>query len=178
MIDFIVAKALAKMQHDRYSSAGQLADDLRECRTQIKPVPGLSSSFAAAKQPAFSTVDVEAATQLMEQSWQMTRQADAEHATIDITATLGLSKIFDSAAATQRLAVQTGAADEPQDGAKTQMAQVAETGVYGTVVSGPFSRQIAPSFGIRSQAWSRRDWLMFFTSVGVATLLAALIVLH
>ena len=43
-------------------------------------------------------------------------------------------------------------------------------------MSGTFSRQIAPSFGIRKKAWSRRDKLIFFISAGVAAVLAVMIV--
>jgi serine/threonine-protein kinase len=171
MLDFIVAKALAKPLHDRYANAQQLADDLRACRTQIKTVTQ-SAPLAAAQPSAFAKIDVDAATQALAQSYPHTRQSDAEQATIDITATLGVSKVFDSAEATQRLAAQTGVALQ----AKTQKLQLVEPGVTGVVVSGAFSGQIAPSFAHRKTAWSKRDRLTFGVSVGAAAVGAVLII--
>ena len=127
MMDFIVAKMLAKAPDERYSSARQLADDLRECRTQIKSLSRLSSASAAATRPAYSKIDVDAATQLLARSYPHSRQSDAAPETIDITATLGLSKAFDSAEATQRLAVQTGVADDSLRHATTQELHLAAT---------------------------------------------------
>jgi serine/threonine protein kinase len=177
MLDFIVAKALAKAPDERYSNAKQLADDLRECRTQIKTVSRQSSAFAAVKQPAFSKIDTEAATQLLAHSYPQTRQNDSAQEMIDLTATLGLSKVFDSAEATRKLAVQTGVADGSWDCAKTQKVQEAATSVHGALIGGTLSHQIAPSFGIRNEGWSTRDRLIFSVGVGVATVLAAAIVL-
>jgi serine/threonine-protein kinase len=178
MLDFIVAKALAKAPDERYSDAQQLADDLRECRTQIKTASRLSPAFAAVKQPPFSKIDTEAATQLLAHSYPQTRQNDNAHEMIDLTATtLGLSKVFDSAEATRKLAVQTGVAGGSWDYAKTQKVQVAATNVHGAVIGGTHSHQVSPSFGNRHDGWSTRDKLIFAVGVGVATVLAAAIVL-
>jgi serine/threonine-protein kinase len=177
MLDFIVAKALAKAPDKRYSNAKQLADDLRECRTQIKTVSRRAPAFAAIKQAAFAKIDSAAATQLLAHSYPQTRQDDSAHELIDLTATLGLSKVFDSAEATRKLAVQTGVAGGPWDYAKTQKVQLAATGVRGAVIGGTLSHQIAPNFGIRKEGWSRRDKLIFSAGVGVAAVLAAAIVL-
>ncbi len=177
MLDFIVAKALAKAMDERYPNAKQLADDLRECRTQIKDVSGQTSTSAVVKQPVLSKIDVDAATQLLAQSYPQTRRNDAEQATIDVTATLGLSRVFDSTEATQRLAVQTGVAEGSRDHARTQNAQAAATSVRGAIIGGTFSQQSAPSFTVRSAGWSRRDKLTFSISVGVATILATVIIM-
>ena len=48
MLDFIVAKALGKDLDERYPNAQQLADDLRECRAQIKAAPARSPAVVAA----------------------------------------------------------------------------------------------------------------------------------
>lgn len=177
MLDFIVAKALAKAPEERYSNAKQLADDLRECRAQIRTASSPSSASAAVSQPAFSKIDVEAATQLLAHSYPQTRQNDSANEIIDLTATPGLSKVFDSAEATRKLAVQTGVADGSWGYVTTQKMQVAATSVHGAVIGGTLSHQIAPSFGVRNEGWSMRDKAIFAVGVGVATVLAAAIVL-
>lgn len=176
MLDFIVAKTLVKALDERYSNARQLADDLRECRTQIKAASKPPTALGEAQQPAHAKIDVDGATVLLAQSYPHTRQSDAGHDTIDVTATLGLSKVFDSTEATQRLAVQTGVAGRSQDRANTQNAPAAATTVRGAIIDGTLSQHVAPSFGVRKAVWSQRDKLIFSISVGVATVLAAAIV--
>jgi eukaryotic-like serine/threonine-protein kinase len=177
MLDFIVAKALAKRLDERYSDARQLAGDLRDCRTQFNAASGRSSALAVVKQPALSTIDVEAATRLLANPYPNTRQSDAAHETIDLTATLGVSKVFDSAEATMRLALQTGVADGSPDYIKTQKLQMDATSVHGAVIGDTLSHQIDPSFGIRDVGWSRRDKLIFSLGVGITTVVAAALVL-
>jgi serine/threonine-protein kinase len=176
MIDFIVAKALAKTLTERYANAQQLADDLRECQAQFAVASGATTTGLQAIQPAFSKVDIEAATLAFAQSYPHSRLEDVgQETTIDITATLGVSKVFDSAAATQRLAVQVGAAAGVAAGEKTELT-LAPTTVHGSVVGGTFSRQSAPSFATRNASWSARDKMIYFSSVGVAAILGAAII--
>jgi serine/threonine-protein kinase len=177
MMDFIVAKMLAKTPDERYAKAQQLADDLRHCGVQIKSQSRLPLEPGAVRRPAYSKIDVNAATHLLTHSYPHSRQSDAVTETIDITTTLGLSKAFDSAQATHRLAVRTGIADDTSPNEKTQELQMAATNVRGDVLSGTFSRQIAPSFGSRKKGWSRRDKLIFLASTGIATVIGAMIVL-
>jgi serine/threonine-protein kinase len=176
MLDFIVAKALAKRLDERYSDARQLASDLRDCRTQFNAASGRSSALAVMKQPALSRIDIEAATQLLTNPYPQTRQSDAAHETIDLTATLSVSKVFDSAEATMRLALHTGVADGSPDYIKTQKLQTDATRVHGAVIGDTLSHQIDPSFGIRDTGWNRRDKLIFSLGVGVATVAAAALV--
>jgi len=177
MLDFIVAKALAKQLDERYSDAKQLASDLRDCRTQFNAASGRSLALAVVKEPALSKIDIEAATQLLANPYPHTRQSDVAQETIDLTAALGVSKVFDSSEATMRLALQTGAAYESPDYIKTQKLQMDATSVHGAVIGDTLSHQIAPSFGIRNAGWSRRDKLIFSLGVGVATVVAAALVL-
>jgi hypothetical protein len=114
---------------------------------------------------------------LLANSYPQTRQNDSAHEMIDLTATLGLSKVFDSAEATRKLAVQTGVVDGSGDRARTQIVQVAATSVHGAVIGGTLSHQIAPSFGIRNEGWNTRDKWIFSVAVSVASVLAAAIVL-
>ena len=76
-----------------------------------------------------------------------------------------------------RLALQTGVADESQDYTKTLKLQRDATRVYGAVIGDTRSHQIDPSFGIRDAGWSRRDTLIFSLGVGIATVVAAALVL-
>jgi serine/threonine-protein kinase len=177
MLDFIVAKALAKRLDERYSDARQLASDLRDCRTQFNAASGRLSALAVVKQSALSKIDTEAATQLLAHPYPNTRQNDAARETIDLTATLAVSKVFDSAEATMRLALRTGVADGSPDYIKTQKLQMDATSVHGSVIGDTLSHQIDPSFGIRNAGWSRRDKQIFFLGVGVATVVAAALVL-
>ena len=179
MLDFIVAKALAKTPDERYPNAKQLADDLRECRAQIRSAPKRSPIFAAATQPAFSKLDAEAASHLLAHAWPNTRQDDSENEIIDLSATLGFSKVFDSAAATRRLAVQTGIADDKSwNYVTTQKLREAATNVHGSIIGGTLSQQTPPSFGIADKGWSTRDKWIFLIGVCAAAVVAAVIVSH
>jgi serine/threonine protein kinase len=178
MLDFIVAKALAKDLDERYPSAKQLADDLRECRAQIKAAPGRSAAPAAATQPVFSKLDTEAAAHLLAHAYPQTRQDDSSNEIIDLSATLGFSKVFDSAAATRRLAVQTGVADKSWDYITTQNLHAAATNVHGSIVGGTLSHHTPPSFGTADKGWSARDKWTFLIGVCAAAVVAALIVSH
>jgi len=178
MLDFIVAKALAKALNERYSSAKQLAGDLRECRAQIETAPGRPPEPAAAMQPAFSKLDMEAATQLLADSYPQTRLEDGTNEIIDLSATLGFSKVFDSAAAATRLAAQTGVADKSWDYKTTQRLREAATNVHGSIVGGSLSHQVPPSFGGAAKGWSTRDKWTFLIGICAAAVVAAVIVSH
>jgi serine/threonine-protein kinase len=172
MLDFIVAKALAKAPDERYANARELAADLRECASRLDPA-AQTTAPPSAMQPAPARIDTNAATQLMAGTFPHAREGDESPAVIDITATLGLSKAFDSAAATARLAVQTGvtgAATSPN------VQPDAATTVRGTVMDATLSQQKIPRFD-RIEAWGSRDKLVFWAGVGVATLVGAAIVL-
>jgi serine/threonine-protein kinase len=178
MLDFITAKALAKTAQARYTSAKQLAADLQNCKSQIRSAPAHATVSSTAERPAFGKIDAEAATRLLAQSYPHSRLDDGESAAFEIAATQGLSKAFDSSAATLRLAVQTGETADTEGIVKTQKVQTAEvTNVRGAVVGGTLSQQIAPSFGPRHDGWGPRDKWIFSISVTAALLLAAVIAL-
>ena len=104
MLNFIVAKALAKGVDDRYQSAKELADDLRACHNglpqSVSPVaPGKSS---------LSLTDETAIVPRVENSDELARAP-----------TLGLSTAFDSFGATMRLAALTATSEEVESLSKT-----------------------------------------------------------
>jgi serine/threonine protein kinase len=112
MLDYIVAKSLAKSVDERYQSAEDFAADLRECAKTIDP--GLEAT-----NPRFTTIDLSATLSSTrtnrssvsppERPTQLPVKDPATDpgAALDNPPTRGLSRDFDSSEATQRLLVQT-----------------------------------------------------------------------
>ncbi len=145
MLDFVVAKMLAKPLEERYQDARELAKDLRECeRSMAAPgpatLPGRPSGLASGAQPEMVRTD--ANNMLLAQTVNRTRLQDAspEKTATDAVPPLarGVSNSFDSNEATQRLAVLTGAASLPQTA----------TQAVGAVPHAPRG------------GWRRRDWIL------------------
>jgi len=145
MLDFVVAKMLAKPLEERYQDARDLAKDLRECeRSMAAPgtasLAGRPSGLASGAQPEMVRTD--ASNVLLAQTVNRTRQQDAnpDRSGTDAVPPLarGVSNSFDSNEATQRLAVLTGAATLPQTA----------TQAVGAVPHAPRG------------GWRRRDWLL------------------
>jgi tRNA A-37 threonylcarbamoyl transferase component Bud32 len=108
MLNFIVAKALAKKLDDRYQNARDIVDDLRACRDSL-PRNGV---LAAAKPVAAAGIKP-AETVLT------TGTAVGEEEEEAPVTALRLSGAFDSLAATLRLAALTNADEEVEDLART-----------------------------------------------------------
>ncbi|HMA88979.1 MAG TPA: serine/threonine-protein kinase [Burkholderiales bacterium] len=160
LLDYIVAKMLAKSLDERYQSAGELAQDLHECERQLAARGGVAP---APQRPmtAFSTgsqaviVGEEARARMLERTFDRTRLADADAETLGEVPARGMSRNFDSAEATQHLAALTGLQNEPGTGEQTLTAT-----------------QMLRSAPTRERrAWRRRDWLL----VGAAGVLGALL---
>jgi hypothetical protein len=154
MLDYIIAKVLAKAPEARYQSAADLANDLRECRLQMEggtaaslsataPIPIMPALAAAAQKPS---------------------ALPAPDATEDPAAlpppTKGISRAFDSHEATSRL-----------------MRQISADGTEEFVVS-PFSTSALRS-GRRSteHPWGPRENAIFAATVIAAMFIATAIVL-
>ncbi|MDX8398651.1 MAG: serine/threonine-protein kinase [Gallionellaceae bacterium] len=103
MLNFIVAKALAKNLDDRYQNARDLANDLRDCRENLPR----ASDFSANLKPA-ATVFADAAVARVEEGEESKP-----------VPTLGLSTAFDSFEATMRLAAMTASSEEVEELSKT-----------------------------------------------------------
>jgi serine/threonine-protein kinase len=106
MLNFIVAKALAKKIDERYQDANEFASDLRACRDSLPhDTPAAAPIFRPQPRPTLETA--------LPASSGM---ADEENMPV---AALGLSGAFDSLAATLRLAALTNDAAEVEELSKT-----------------------------------------------------------
>ncbi len=105
MLNFIVAKALAKKLDDRYQSARELADDLRTCCDSLPRDVGEGAKMPSS--PAVKPAEGPAAGPSLTEEDAMPVSA------------LGLSGAFDSLAATMRLAALTNDEKEVEELART-----------------------------------------------------------
>jgi serine/threonine-protein kinase len=141
MLDFIVAKMLAKPLEERYQDARDVARDLRECeRSLAAPVVATQPlrPVGLARGPQPELVDTRAKTGVLAQTINRTREQDNAPEQPAGPGALGVSHSFDSVEATQRLAALTGAATMPQTA----------TQAIGAIPRPPRS------------GWRRRDWLL------------------
>ena len=168
MLDFIVAKAIAKAPGDRYGNTRELASDLRDCqrRLQVAEAPPPVTATTTSKR-AIASFSPEAADMLA-QTAPSTRREDGEIVTLQSQPpAIGLSKAFDSLDATMRLAIQTGAVTDPGPGSVTPVT----TGKAGATTPGTGGYRVSAASG-----WSKEDRIIFASGVAGATLVGALIV--
>lgn len=106
MVNFIVAKALAKGVDDRYRNAKDFSADLRACRDTLprsgQPV-NISKSFAGREKKLPDAIEISGPVGVEEGGESVK----------------GLSKDFDSAAATMRLAALTASSEDVDELSKT-----------------------------------------------------------
>lgn len=109
MLNFIVAKALAKKLEDRYQNAQELAVDLRACRDSL-PRSGLTTDLSktppSGERKSPYAIDI-------------TGRRDTGEEEAMSTSLAGLSKSFDSTAATMKLAALTANKEVVEELAKT-----------------------------------------------------------
>jgi serine/threonine protein kinase len=109
MVNFIVAKALAKGVEDRYQNAKDFAADLRTCRDTMPRSTlkeDLSIPPAASKNKLPDTVEI-------------TAKGDGDTERIKTESNVRLSKAFDSSVATMRLAALTASSEDVDELSKT-----------------------------------------------------------
>jgi len=152
MLDFIVAKALAKTPDDRYQDAAEFSRDLRSA----KAAPA-GAGPAIARAPAQPVLDTEAA-QALARSMPGERRADGQGPVIDTAPTLGLSKAFNSLDATMKLAAQTGMIDALKDSS----LEPSPSAIVAEMRRGP--------------GWTAKDKVIFLASVAGATAVGAFII--
>lgn len=102
MLNFIVAKALAKDLEHRYQNAKDFANDLRACRDTVP------RSNSTTSEPAKSLGASDASSTVLD--------GDEESKPV---VTMGLSPSFDSAGATMRLAAMTASKEDVDELSKT-----------------------------------------------------------
>ena len=174
-VDLIVAKALAKAPGDRYSSARELAQDLRACRRQLD-TPAPAASFEFFKSPA--RVDAHAATPLLAQSYPEERRSDREQSLAQEGRSLALATAFDSLSATARLALHTGVAADFDDLMRKQPHSAVDTlPGYGALAGERSPSRLRATSTGNALRWRTRDKLLFGASVVVALAIAAWIVI-
>jgi serine/threonine-protein kinase len=105
MLDYIIAKVLAKAPEARYQSAADLANDLRECRLQMEG----SQHGAAAISSFTSPIALAPAVVVASSEQSAPPGAESTEDAAQPTPTRGISRAFDSHEATARLMRQIGA---------------------------------------------------------------------
>ena len=160
MLDYIIAKVLAKSPEARYQSAADFANDLRECKAQIETgQPGLGAGLLTTKPipvvPLAAAQPVPAMPSVQEVS------GDAAPA---LSPTKGISRAFDSQEATQRL-----------------MRQISSDGTTEFVSTRTMSAtSISRDRALRAggeRPWGHRENVIFAATVVVALVIATAIVL-
>ena len=157
MLDFVVAKMLAKPLDERYQDARELAKDLRECERGLSApgigtLPGRPTGLASGPHPEMMNTQSKAV--VLAQTVNRTRSRDQALEDSVSPVAVGVSHSFDSNEATQRLAALTGA---------TGSAQASTQGLSG--------EPHAPRRG-----WRRRDWLLMGGAALAGVLVATAIV--
>jgi eukaryotic-like serine/threonine-protein kinase len=169
MLDYILAKALAKSVDERYQSAGDFAADLRECRKTLEPPmeasnPRLTTSGSnpSLNQSVTQTMVLERSPQPVKAPVKAQPEPVAAAAAEPVP-TRGLSRAFDSTEATQRLLAQ---GFEPQNEAGPQQ---------NSDSTGPVPLPASRSRRT-SRAWGERENKILAATVMVALAVAAWIV--
>ncbi len=157
MLDFVVAKMLAKPLDERYQDARELAKDLRECERGLSApgigtLPGRPTDLASRPHPEMMNTQSKAV--VLAQTVNRTRSRDQALEDSVAPVAVGVSHSFDSNEATQRLAALTDAAGS---------AQSSTQGLSGV--------PHAPRRG-----WRRRDWLLMGGAAVAGVLVATAIV--
>lgn len=107
MLNFIVAKALAKDLDSRYQNARDLANDLRACRDALPRPTSAAVTDSSSQKPSSANLEVAGA---------LSNDAGEEHNQVSA---LGLSTSFDSMEATMRLASMTASEEDVEELSKT-----------------------------------------------------------
>ncbi len=157
ILDYIVARMLAKSTEDRYQSASEAARDLRECERQLGLGVGPPRALdlppgALSAGSEVILLDTIAKTLVLSQSADRTRRGDDEPEQGTELPQSPVSRTLDSAEGTRQLEKLTGL---PVESAQETAVQL------------PGLRRPVPGRNPEGRGWRRRDWLL----VGGATLL-------
>src|SRR6195256_184102 len=157
MLDYIIAKVLAKAPEARYQSAADFANDLRECRLQmVTGQPGASPALLSTR-PPIPVAPQSAAAPVSQNSGG---GSDEEDAPVP-SPTKGISRAFDSQEATQRLLRPFGA-DAMTEFVSTK--SIPATSIWR-------DRALRPG----DRPWGQRENVIFAATVVVALVIATAI---
>ncbi len=153
MVNFIVAKALTKGLDDRYQNAKDFAIDLRTCLDSLlragQRIDALPSIVAEKRMPG---------------AMDIARRIDSHEEAVSSASTIRLSSLFDSAAATMRLAALTATSEDVDELSKTlNIARPSEEAIARAVPTIKASRVPMRQVGAESS---------FRSSVGKFALIA------
>ncbi len=179
MLDFIVAKTLAKNPDERYADARALAADLRDCARRL---PGESATAAGVSTPLpGGKLDPIALGDAREDTLGATMPMAAEDSEAPAVVgprapTLGISREFDSLQATQRLAVRFGV--ENDEGQPPQEGKAVDEVAQNAAQTRPMSQyRVVSGLASVREPWTRREIAIFSAGVSIAVLIAAFIAL-
>ncbi len=175
MLDLIIAKALAKSEDERYATIAEFAADLRACRQQPT---GAATTPPQVAMPRMSAAPVGALTDTLPATRAEDRSSTSPGDTLpsDAMPARGLSKEFDSMAATMRLAVKTGAVTNPD--AFAESLGVSRHSIDAAIMDAEVDHDHNWSATTVAHAppWSTRDRNIFMGAVAGSTVLGAIIV--
>lgn len=136
MLNFIVAKALAKGLEDRYQNAKDFATDLRACRSTL---PRSSQQIDVSQPPA-------GGEKKLPDAIAITGSKEAGDEEAKPAPTAGLSQAFDSADATMRLAALTATSEDVDELSKTfKMARPSAEAINQAAQAAKIPRPASPS---------------------------------
>ncbi len=156
MLDFVVAKMLAKPLEERYQSAADVARDLRECERILQDAAGQTTERAPGSTRFY--LDSDAQSMVLNQTIERSRSSDEQEPVNEPSPAKGVARAFDSLEATQRLAVMTGLAEGPVENFVDTVAI-----------------ETAQRTAERRRGWTGRDSAVVLGGV-IAGLIAALII--
>ena len=174
MLDLIIAKALAKTEDERYATIAEFATDLRACRQQPA---GTTTTPLQIAMPRMAMAPV-ALTDTLPATRAEDRSSTTPGDTLPNEAmpARGLSKEFDSMAATMRLAVKTGVITNPD--AFAESLGVSRHSIDAAIMDAEVEHDHNWSATTVAHAppWSTRDRNIFKGAVAGAAVLGAIIV--
>jgi len=187
MLDYIVAKALAKSLDDRYQNAKNMADDLRECGRQLlaietgKKLDSLAAEMTWPPGESRTLIDADISSELDNLPTPKSRRDDAQDA--EPAPAFTLAKSFDSTQATLRMAQQAGMERDFGDYIKTmKVAHLGEATLDNLspyTPHAPAAPPINPSVpapmppAIDKSGWSTLDKIIFAGGLALVVAVAA-----
>jgi eukaryotic-like serine/threonine-protein kinase len=157
MLDYIIAKVLAKGPEARYQSAADFANDLRECKAQLD-----TGQAGAGVGTMTTSKPIPVAPLTAAQPAPAKLQEASSDKTTDPSPTRGISRAFDSQEATQRLLAQMG-----EDGTTEFVSTRSMAG------AGIARERLRAG----ERPWGHRENVIFGATVLVALIIATAIVL-